>query len=485
MKTWCCVALMFSLGSSACGGTGPVALNRLHPCAPREGPVDSYCGTLEVLENPEARAGRTLHLKIIVAPALRRDPQPDPLFVFAGGPGAGAASLASSRLPWFRRVQVERDIVFIDQRGTGESNPLDCPTNEDGPTLSDLVEYPLDRFHTCLQEVEAKANPRLYTTALAVDDVDAVRRYLGYDQINLWGASYGSRAALVYLTRHEASVRSAVLDSVNPPDAKRPLYWPRDGQRALDRLITDCANDGLCNSRFPDLGRTVEVALARADARPLVHLQHPRSGLLIEGRISRELVAGIVYQALYTTSTAALLPELLSDAAAGDFQGLLGLALQSGALPKGMMSEGLFLSVVCSEDATRYTRADIVRAAAGTFLGTAAYDTVFKPCIFWPTGKVDPQFYEPVHSAKPVLVLSGAEDPDAPPPWGEYVVKGLTKARHLVVPATGHVTSFRGCVPELIREFIESADSDALDTTCLRRLHRPPFFTSRAGTDNP
>ena len=169
--------------SAACQAAGKGATDRLHPCQIAEGPPDAYCGTYRVFEQRAAASGRTIDLKIVVAPALRRDPKPDPLFVFEGGPGGGAATLASERLPMFRHFQTDRDIVLIDQRGTGESNPLDCesaPEDEDDLSTADTV--PVERFRRCLAQL--KADVSLYTTSIAMDDIDEVRRHLGYDQIN-------------------------------------------------------------------------------------------------------------------------------------------------------------------------------------------------------------------------------------------------------------------------------------------------------------
>ncbi|HZF31550.1 MAG TPA: alpha/beta fold hydrolase, partial [Gammaproteobacteria bacterium] len=195
-------------------------------------------------------------------------------------------------------------------------------------------------------------------------------------------------------------------------------------------------------------------------------------------------IASTVLGALYLPMTASLLPQMLSDAEHGDFQGLLSVRLVDGP-PAAGTGEGAFLSVYCSEDAPRFTRDDAVREAAGTFLGLAALDTLFKPCAFWPKAAIEPEFYAAPVSDKPVLVLSGDLDPVLPPVRGEQVAKSLPNARHLVVPGAGHMTSLSGCVPKLIAEFFATADARALDASCLEGMHRPPFVTSRTGGSNP
>ncbi len=472
--------VLITLMLAACS-SGTHSLDRLHPCGIAEGPPDAYCGQYKVFEDRERREGRTIDLKIVVAPALRRDAKPDPLFVFEGGPGGGAATLARYRIPMFRRFQTDRDIVLVDQRGTGESNALDCSREEaDDEDLENIDIYPIERFRTCLERLDA--DTRLYTTSIAMDDIDEVRQHLGYESINLWGGSYGTRAALVYLTRHEASVRSVVLDGVAPPDMRLPLFMARDGQRALDRMIADCAKEADCASEFPGLGETVRSLWDRVAAKPRVSFTHPRTGRSLEMPVSQRLVASIVFQSLYSPDITSLLPRLLTDAAAGRFHGLLALAFAQ-ELPKGGMSEGMFLSVVCAEDMPRIAADDITREGAVGFLGTAMFDTRMKPCEFWPAAPVSDGYYSPVTSSKPVLIFSGADDPVTPPSWGDQIAAHLTSSRHIVVPGAGHITLNRGCVPQIVKTFLDRASLDGLDATCVEGLRRPPFFTSYTGNE--
>ncbi len=465
--------------AAACQRGPAQAVDRLHPCGIDEGPPDAFCGTHRVFENRAAGTGRTIDLKIVVAPALRRDASRDPLFVFEGGPGGGAATLAAQRIPMFRRFQTSRDIVLVDQRGTGASNPLDCQAaDDDQDDLGSIDDYPVDRFRECLDRLQA--DPSQYTTSIAMDDIDDVRRALGYDLINLWGGSYGTRAALVYLKRHEPQVRSVVLDGVAPPDMRLPLFMARDGQRALDRLIEACTLEASCARAYPDLRGTIERLWATLDARPTVDFTHPRTGRPARVAVSRRLVATLVFQSLYTPEITAVLPRLLTDAAEGRFQGLFAFAF-SADLPKGAMSEGLFLSVVCAEDLPRIAPADIPRETAGAFIGTAMFDTRMMPCAFWPKGTVADDYYAPVTSAKPVLLFSGEDDPVTPPSWGERVAAALRNARHVVVPGAGHITLMRGCVSRLVGEFLDHPDPAAIDPACVALLRRPPFFTSYTG----
>ena len=288
----------------------------------------------------------------------------------------------------------------------------------------------------------------------------------------------------MYLKQHEHEVRSVVLDGVAPPDMRLPLFMARDGQRALDRLIDSCAQDKTCAGRFPDLRGTVNMLWQQLAARPRISFRHPRTGRPVTIAVSQRLVASIVFQSLYTPEVAALLPRLLTDAAAGNVQGLFALAF-SQDLPKGAMSEGMFFSIVCAEDMPRISAEDIARESEGRFLGSAMFDTRMKPCEYWPRGHVADDYYAPIVSAKPVLIFSGADDPVTPPSWGEHVARQLSRSRHFVVPGAGHITLTRGCVPRIVSKFLDEGNVDHLDGACLETLRRPPFFTTYTGADQP
>jgi pimeloyl-ACP methyl ester carboxylesterase len=462
------------------------AVDRLKPCKIGDGPADAYCGKLKVFENRETRRGRQIDIKIVLLPALRRDPLPDPIFFFAGGPGQGAAKLAGALGASFRRFQNDRDLVMIDQRGTGDSHPLECEMEDKGKEKDDLVEMPQaavqDRFRACLAGYDA--DPRQYTTSIAMHDIDDVRKHLGYSQINLWGASYGTRAALVYLRQFEAYVRTAVLDGVAPPGMRLPLYMARDSQRALDLLISACDQVQACKARYPDLRQIIRKALARADAKTPFPLIHPRTGRRASVPVSPEAVRMIVFSNLYNPRMASMLPRLLSEAADGDFQGLLALAAAAEGGSNGGMAAGMFLSVVCAEDMPKITREDIERESARGFFGTTFFRTRMTACEFWPKGTVSEDFYQPVLSSKPVLILSGQADPVTPPEWGDSVQKHLKNSRHIIVPGAGHGVSTLGCVPKLMKKFIDEAGTTALDPACAQQHHRPPFFLNASGLED-
>jgi pimeloyl-ACP methyl ester carboxylesterase len=460
----------------------PTALDRLHPCATEEGPTDAYCGTFKVFENRQTQQGRTLDLKIVLLPALGNEPEPDPLFFLAGGPGQGAAEMARPLRELFRRVQADRDIVLVDQRGTGKSHPLDCKTEDESlAALNEPIESAMARLRKCMDGLDADL--RLYTTTIAMDDLNDVREYLGYDRINIYGGSYGTRAALVYLRQHEPTVRSVILDGVAPPDMRLPLFFARDAQRSLDKLLADCESDDVCRAKYPQLAARLRTLVAELDASPAqVRLTHPRTGMPEDVTVDGEFVVNVLFAALYAPLTSSLLPELIARAERRDFQGLLALATANDGAA-GNMAMGMQLSVVCAEDYPRITPDQIERASSETVFSKHLLTARLRACEFWPKGEVAAAFYEPVKSAVPTLVLSGDLDPVTPPPWGESVLPHLAHARHIVVPATGHGAITTGCGMRIATQFIQTASVENLDTSCLQALKRPPFFLTPAGPD--
>lgn len=463
------------------------AIDRLKPCNADDAPADAYCGSLKVYENRATRQGRQINLNIVVLPALRADAQADPLFFLAGGPGQGAAKLARIVREMFRRVQTDRDIVLVDQRGTGTSNPLNCDQEDDGDdTLETTIESPdqtLARLKACMAKYDA--NLTQYTTPVAMDDLDDVRAFLGYDRINLYGGSYGTRAALVYMRQHGDRVRSAILDGVAPPDMRLPLFFPRDSQRAFDLLVKDCAADDGCNKAYPNLGARMTALMERLEKNPpTVTVTNPRTGRKADMKIEARMLAGIVVFALYVPTASALVPAIVEAGERNDFQSLLALgSIGDGGGNESNMSIGMQLSVICAEDAPRNTPEDLARESQSTLFGKYVMAIQTQACTFWPRGVVPPSFYEPVTSSIPTLLLSGQLDPVTPPAWAEQVAATLSNAKHVVIPGSGHTAGSTGCGQRIMRDFIEQGSAQAVDTSCAARVQRPPFFLTPAGPD--
>ncbi len=452
----------------------------LAPCRLPGLGVPAECGTYTVYEDREARRGRTIDLYLARVPALASTPAPDPLFVLVGGPGQAATRAGAPVVQALEAVRRRRDVVLVDQRGTGRSNPLRC--QKEPLTLAEALEPEIDpgKLQECLESLDA--DPTRYVTALAMDDLDEIREAFGYEKINLWGASYGTRAALVYIRRHGTHVRSAILDGVAPPGMKLPLYAARDAQRALDRLFADCRRSPRCHAAFPSPESDLEFVLERLSHGPLsVRLPHPRTGDPVTLSLTRRSLVSGVRGLLYAPRYAALLPMLLSRARAGDFAPFVAAASLFGGSVEEGIADGMFLSVVCAEDVAWIQPEEVEAAVEGTFAGDALVRAVEAACAHWPTARIPASYLEPVESDVPALVFSGDLDPVTPPVWGEMVRAWLPRARHIVVPGTGHGVSLLGCAPRLVADFLDTADPAAVEPECLGRITRPPFFTSFAG----
>ena len=433
------------------------------------------CGTYEVWEDREARSGRRIRLDIAVLPAARvRGRAPDPILILAGGPGQGAVALASQVRPMFARLNDARDIVLIDQRGTGNSHPLDCDDDEEG--LQSLFEdtLPARLVARCLARLDA--DPRLYLTSIAVEDLDEVRGALGYPTLNLWGGSYGTRVGLEYLRRHPGRVRTLTLDGVAPASMKLPLSFAADGEAAFNRLIEACRSDKRCDRTYPQLRETTDAMRRRLARKPVrVAIQDPRTGDRETVDVNENVFLSGLFRPLYVAELASLLPYGITAAAGGDFNPLLAQNLEVADDIAENLSLGMHLSVICSEDVPRITAADLAAASRSLF-GRALVDDFIRACRLWPRGRVPDDFYQPVRADTPVLILSGGIDPATPPRHGELVAADLPNSRHLVAPQLGHGVSGRGCAPRLIESFIRKGDAKSLDGRCLERIPRPMFL---------
>lgn len=440
----------------------------------------TLCGTYEVFEDRVAKQGRKIPLRVVVVPALAASAEPEPLVLLAGGPGQAASEVTI--LQMVDRIHRNRDILLVDQRGTGGSGALKCaPDPEDGGLAEKFDDaFREEDFQKCLKGYDA--DPRLYTTPIAMEDLDEVREALGYEKLNLWGISYGTRAALVYLRQHPDRVRTVILDGVAPMSLYLPLYMPRDGQRALDLLFEHCEKDANCAKAFPDLKKRVEALLERmAQAPEKVKVAHPLTGVPEELTLTRRVFLQMLFGQLYSPEVATLVPLMLDRATRGDWAPFIALSQGLSGGMSSSISQGMFFSVVCAEDAPFITDEAIERETKGTWFGAQQVRNLLEPCKVWPKGTVPEGYREPVVSSVPTLILSGELDPVTPPSWGEEAKKTLSRSLHVVVPGVGHNTAVLGCVQSLMADFVKQGTVDGLKSPCASELARPPFFTSFAG----
>src|SRR5262245_44597571 len=379
--------------------------------------VAARCGRFPIAENPDAPEGRTIELFVAVVPALDVKPEPDALAVLAGGPGAAATEFYVDYAAAFDRVHRRRDILLVDQRGTGSSHRLECA--DSALALDAGPQDVRDAAQRCVAQLDADA--RWYTTSIAVRDLDAVRAALGYAQLDLYGASYGTRVALHYLRRYPAQTRALVLDGVLPANVALGPEIALDAQRALEEVFARCTADSECNGNFPDLRARFQALHVRLSETPLaLTLADPHSAEPIETLFGPSELDGAVRLLSYTTDTTALLPLLLDRAAAGEVTPLAAQSLMVARSLGDTLAEGMHNSIVCAEDVPFFAIDGAQRAAlAATYLGATQVDALAAICEVWPRGFLDPDFKAPVAAAQPVLLLSGGADPVTPPRNGE------------------------------------------------------------------
>lgn len=471
--------LLALLMTAGLGGTAMAAATTapLKPCRVDGIPNELQCGSLQRPLDPARPDGVKIDIHYLVVPAMARNKLPDAVLMLAGGPGQSAINVASRVLPRLSRLNNRRDLVFIDQRGTGRSAPLDCPDDSKLPIAEQLEPAAqMRRIDACRAKLEKLpyGDLRFFTTTIAMQDMDAVRQALGVPQWDLIGGSYGTRAALEYLRQFPAQVRRTVIDGVAPPDMVLPASFSPDTQAALDKLIEANAK------AFPGLRADWQKLLASLPRQ--VTVARPLTGAAEHFTVDRGLLLRAVRPPLYQPALAAALPAAIHAAATeGRFEGLFGLTTAFGG-GKGMkLAMGMHFSVICAEDAPRIGQ---VTDAPGTDFGRVDAEMYARACRDWPRGEVPPEFYKVPPAPSPVLVMSGGADPATPPRHGERVAKALAaghpeRVQHLVVPESGHGVMAVGCVRDIVFRFIDAksaADALPQDSACATRIPRPVAF---------
>ena len=414
--------------------------------------------------------GQGAELAVLVAPALNGGQQA-PLYMLAGGPGQAASDLVRLLNP-LHKINRERDVVFVDRRGAGLSDVFDCG-------LSDAPPSDLDRFVALIAECYAGASTRPPTlnSRQTVDDLEQVRKALGHQKISLWGGSWGTRTALLYQQWYPESLQYLVLDGVAPIESK-VFLTAQEAESALRQLQQDCTADPVC-SGFGDWRGALDQMLASWDKSRAVSFPDPFTGLPSKEPVEGWMLANAVRTALYDPGAAAQLPFAVDQAAKGNLMPLAGI-VGLFAKMEGSMAMGLTFSVACAEELQRISEDEIAADSTDTFLGDAFLQPFLRGCQQWP---VPPRGYAPSEPrAHPVLLISGSADPITPPHYAEEALGYLENRQHLIVRGGGHINSPRGCIPDLILEFLDGAGAE-LDQSCVADIHRPPFMAATFGPE--
>lgn len=488
--SWLTVAVLCMTGTvlSGCGREGPTTKTNaatigLKDCRVPKVDTAVKCATLEVIENRETNAGRKIPINIVVLPASARVKEPDPIFLFAGGPGQAATDLAVQANMILGPLNAKRDIVLIDQRGTGKSNPLTCKMPE-VETL-EMADATTRRAATlkfvaeCRDKLAQKADLSHYGSTTAMADYDEVRAALGYEKINLWGGSYGTRTAQEYLRRYPDRVRTVTLDGVASTSLALPENFARDAGVALEAMFVNCEKSDTCAKQYPNLRADFANTLESLRKTPRkITMPDPLTGLPRELVLSDAGFLGSIFMPLYAPQMTAILPEVITSAAKGNFAPIYAL---SGSTVGGMeesIAFGMRLSVSCNEDVPRITAQQREAAKQVAPFRDWFINEFSTACEVWPKGKVKDDFFTPVKSDKPVLILSGGLDPVTPKAFGDEVKKGFSNSVHIVAPNVGHGVAHVGCGPQIVKKFIESASATGLDGKCFEKIPRPTFYQS-------
>jgi pimeloyl-ACP methyl ester carboxylesterase len=478
---WCCI--LSALAGSVFAWRARAAPNDFEQRACSYDKLPAFCGTLRVPEDRTNAASRAIVLHFVRVPAHRGSSE-TPIVWFDGGPGESVISDFSDGgiqgYPLAAAMHETHELLLLDQRGTGLSNQLQCPMY---PRVSEVFAqiFPLDSVRRCRARLAKSSDLSAYGTDAAADDLDAVRRRLEYPRIIAIGGSYGTTAALVYMRRYPHVVQSALLIGVAPTFFKIPLPQLQAGQRALDDLERSCARDATCHAHFPNFPAEFRRLLAQSTTGIPVNYRDAHTGEQVRAALARPVFADTVRLLLYAPASAALIPLLIHEAAAGDTTPLAkAIAAFAQAVFGGTAGEqamGDNFSVNCQEGVAFITPAEAARESANSFMAGSILEARQASCAIWNVRPADAGFIEPVRSSVPVLMMSGADDPATDARYATRQLAYLLNGRQIIVPNGGHIND-DPCLERLEVRFVETSSAAGLDAACVKRFSRPPFATS-------
>ena len=465
---------------SACSGdttTHSRATIALSDCRVKNFDGVARCATVSVPEDHSQPNGKRIEIFLAVLPSLARRPEPDALFLFAGGPGQAASDQGRVAMA-LNDIRKTRQIVLVDQRGTGKSKTLTCDATEDAKNKdalaealrNDVASLEMD-WVKCLATM--KGNPATHRTDDYIDDLELVRKGLGYDKINVWGGSYGTRVALRYMKRFPASIRTAMLDGVAPTSLHLPDDAMTTSEAQLKTAITACAASKACAKAYPNLSETLDTLIEKLRATPqVVTLIHPMTGKPLNATVTDRAVISFLWPLLYQPDAARMIPELINSAAAGNFAPMAA-TMTASSISETDLSVVQRFAVMCAEDM-------LGRNAPAMERFKSLSDVFYGFCKKLPHGKVEPEFFEPTTSDIPTLLFSGTLDPVTPPSQGALAAKTLTQSRHIVANGAGHIVLQQACARRLMSKFVTAGTLAGATDACEPELNRarPLFYVN-------
>ena len=488
----------------------------LRPCKPFGSPRVVYCGVHHVFEDRQAMAGRKIpiHFAVSFAPEKSEKEQnekgkskaDDPVFMIDGGPGVGKAVIAGFTIGNKVEIEKRRDLVFIDIRGTGRSNSLSCVGLRGSPfslktyfTNDPRLYFPLlsvqhhlndpydqDQMRQCAERLKKHADLTKYTSTIAATDIDDIRQLLGYERINLSGASYGTRLSLEYARRYPAHVRSLSLTDIVPTSLRMPSTFAQSTERAFNAILADCNNDEACRNAYGNIGQELDAVLNTLEASPAqFKIRNPLLlGLASETvTLSRGPFAMGIRGMLYDFESSSRIPFVISEAAKGNYEPIANEIIGQSLPLELTLAKGLYLSTTCAEDTPFIDETKARADAAGTILGTYRLDQHLDACAVWPKGAAPADWLEPIELQTPALLFSGEVDPSTPPKTGEDVVRRLPNGRLIIMKneAHGAAANWDTCGEPIETKFFENASADNIDASCADEIERLPFYLGDGG----
>ncbi len=443
--------------------------------------IAARCGILVRPLDPDDPGKGEIELKVAVVPALSLEPASDPFVPIAGGPGQSSIHFYAGWASAFERVRLQRDILLLDQRGTGESAPLACDVDEDFVDGRFAAEQTEELAEQCLSLLPH--DPRYFTTGVAVRDLEALRLALGYSSLNVYGISYGSRVAQHYARRFPDTTRTVILDGVVPPQLPLGPDIATESQRAIDSVFARCATTPTCHARFPELREDFALLLGALAEEPVtVALQHPVTAKRELLDFSADHFAAAIRLLLYNPGTVALLPLLISDAADGNFAPLAAQFHMVAESLSESLSIGMHNAVLCTEDAPFIDWSSVDQGAINaSYMGPMQLEAIRVMCAVWPKGVLDADLREPLASDVPVLLLSGGADPITPPYFAALAAVAMQQQWQITGEQQGHGLAAVGCMPRIIGEFVTAASLAEVATDCLQDAFVMPFFIDYTG----
>ncbi len=446
--------------------------------------LSAECASVKVAENPAEPNGRTIELFVARVPAISLNKKADPLFLIAGGPGTSSVDLYTSSAGPFERVRRDRDIILVDQRGTGRSHRLDCDYGDQN-LFERLDEVEVGAANIkCRDDLEKTSDLRMYTTSVAVGDLDHVRKLFGYERINLYGNSYGTRVAQHYARRFPKSTRTVILDGVVNPEVVLGPAIAIDAERALERILARCARDATCVKAFTDPSADYHALRAQLVAKPVkTMVSDAATGRPINFDFTSRHLSAVLRFASYNDDQAALLPLSLHLAThEANFTPLASQFRVFAHSLEASFAYGMHNSVACSEDAPLIdsTKLDLP-ALNATHMGAEQVEQLIEACKDWPRGVVDDDLHAPLKSDAAALLLSGADDPVTPPEYAAIAQRAFADSKHVIVAGHGHGQLGTPCIDRIIGNFVAAGSAKGLDTSCTEKLKPMPFFITLAG----